>query len=368
MNKTRTDIVFILDSGFRGGGAERVAHRIISAWAASGKKVTIITNSPPEYDLYLEPPGVRRLLLGAIRPPRNKIETLLRSIIDIFSLRRLLRDLDAPVIISFLTIPNIRTVLAGAFLGNRIIISERNDTSRQRHFFFWRLMRRGVYRFASVVTANSKVAVEDMGDYVPLHKLALVPNPVVPPMRMASPQESRIILSVGRLVKQKNHALLIEAFSALRDSNKGWSVEILGQGPEETRLVSLVQAKELSENIRLKGFVSAPEHNYQSAGIFVLSSLYEGTPNALLEAMAHGVPCLVPDNVPGALSHIEDEVTGLIFRAGDPQSLADKLKILMTDSDLRKCLGEAGRQRMLPLMLNNVLAIWDELISSDRVH
>lgn len=361
MSKTKPDIVFILDSGFRGGGAERVAHRIISAWVASGKKVTIITKSPPEYDSYLEPPGVRRLLQGAISPPRNKIEILLRIIVDIFSLRRLLRDLDAPVIISFLTLANIRTVLAGAFLGKRIIISERNDTKQQRLFFFWRLMRRGVYRFASVVTANSKVAIEDMGDYVPLRKLALVYNPVVPAMRSATPQQSRIILSVGRLVKQKNHGLLIEAFSSLRDYNKGWTVEILGQGPEETRLVSLIQEKELSNNIRLKGFVSAPEHHYQSAGIFVLSSLYEGTPNALLEAMAHGVPCLVPDNIPGALTHIEDGVTGLIFRAGDPQSLADKLAVLIADSNLRKCLGEAGRQRILPFALDNVVANWDNL-------
>lgn len=58
MNQIETDIAFILDKGFQGGGAERVAHRTISAWTASGKKVTMITMSPPEKDLYLEPHGV----------------------------------------------------------------------------------------------------------------------------------------------------------------------------------------------------------------------------------------------------------------------------------------------------------------------
>lgn len=361
MNETASDIAFILDCGMGGGGAERVASRLMSAWTASGKKVTMITMNPPANDWYPEPPDIQRVVLGAEMPPRNKMEALLRNIGDVFRLRRVLRDLDAPVIISFLTIPNIRTVLAGACLGKRIIISERNDPTQEKRSWFWHLMRRGVYRFASIVTANSQVALDHMAHYVPAHKLAYVPNPVEPPMLTASPEESRIILSVGRLVEQKNHALLVEAFSALRDLHQEWAVDILGQGPEEARLASLIDEKGLTGTVRLRGMVSDTEPHYQSAGIFVLSSLYEGTPNAMLEAMAHGLPCVVADNLPGALTHIEDGVTGLVFRSGNPQSLAAKLAHLIHDPVLRKQLGEAGRQRTLPFMTDKVVAIWDKL-------
>mgnify|MGYP002152379729 CR=1 FL=1 len=361
MNKVRSDIAFILDCGFRGGGAERVAFGLISFWAASGKKVTIITMSPPKNDLYLQPPSVQRVVVGGEMPPRNKIESLVRNVGDVFRLRRVLREVDAPLIISFLTIPNIRTVLAGTFLDKHIIISERIDTTRETQSRIWHLLRRAVYRFASVVTANSQIALNDMARYVPSHKLAYVPNAVAPPVRTSSPDQSRTILSVGRLAKQKNHALLVEAFSILSDRYQEWSVDILGEGPEEEKLASLVEEKRLSGTVRLRGLVLDPGQYYQSAGIFVLTSIYEGTPNAMLEAMAHGVPCVVADSLPGALAHVEDGVTGLVFRSGDPKSLAAKIALLIHDPEQRTRLGEAGRQRMLRFTTDKVVAIWDKL-------
>ena len=95
--------------------------------------------------------------------------------------------------------------------------------------------------------------------------------------------------------------------------------------------------------MQLCGFKEDPNPYYESASIFVLPSIYEGTPNALLEAMAHGLPCIISDTLPGALEIVKNGVNGLVFQSGNEIDLAKKLKMLIEDSDLRKELGFAAR-------------------------
>lgn len=355
------DIAFVLDAGFSAGGAERVAATLITGWINEGRKVTLITMRGVDKDVYQSPIGMDRIVLGGPRPPANKFAALVMNLGDVIRLRRVLKQLRAPVIISFLTIPNIRTVLAASTLGKRVIISERIDTTREKQFWFWHTMRRLVYRFASVVTANSHVALDSMSAYVPSRKLSYVPNPVVIPKHSATPEDSHLILNVGRLVFQKNQALLIEALACLGHRIQDWSAEVLGGGPEEDRLRSQIQALGLEDRIHLRGVVPDPGPYYRAAAMFVLTSRYEGTPNAMLEAMAHGLPCLVPDDLPGAIQFIEDGFCGLTFTSGDAADLAAKIVVLMGNPPLRKKLGDSARTRMQDLSLEKVLSVWEGL-------
>ena len=93
-----------------------------------------------------------------------------------------------------------------------------------------------------------------------------------------------------------------------------------------------------------------------------MASAYEGTPNALLEAMAHGLPCVVPDDVPGALTLVEDGVTGRTFRGNDAGHLAAVIASLMADAEARARLGAAARARVADCSITRVIDDLNALI------
>lgn len=355
-------IAFVLDGGFVNGGAERVAARLLDYWAQEGRHVDVITKYGPAIDFYPIPASVNRIVIGDAPPTTNPLLNLVRMVRNLWRLRQAIRNSQAQVVISFLTIPNLRTILAATGLGKRIVVSERNDVSRQNHPWPVTLLRRLLYRYANAVTANSNIAVASLAALVPAAKLAYVPNPVEFPARPAAPETSCTILNVARLTPQKAQSLLIQAFAGIATPGNGWRLEIVGAGPERAKLEQLLAEYDLDASVTLCGQAPDPSPYYLAAGIFVLPSLYEGTPNALLEAMAHGLPAVVADTLPGALEHIEDGVTGLVFRGGDKADLAAKLTTLMNNPDQRAQLGRAARARMQRLTPEYVLQQWDAVL------
>jgi glycosyltransferase involved in cell wall biosynthesis len=308
------------------------------------------------------PAGVQRTVIGPKPLGAGRVAAHLFNIRAIFCIRRHLRESRPKVVVSFITVTNIFVILASAGLKCRLVISERNDPTRQRAGPIWATLRRGLYRFADVVTANTAHAVEAMVDYVPRRKLVAVHNPVVLPGDIQSFKRSSVVLNVGRLVPQKNQRLIVEAIALLGIKSQDWRMELVGEGPDRDDLVGLAERKGLSGLVNMQGSVADPDPHYRAAGIFVLSSVYEGTPNVLLEAMAHAVPCIVSDSLPGALEYVEDGVSGLIFRSGDSTHLAECLLKLIENPDLRLSLGREGRKRVENYSVEIVSAQWNRLL------
>lgn len=358
----RPTLVLVFD-GFTGGGAERVGTWLATSLAIAGSQVHLATVRPPKDDV----PGIQtldvaRTVLGDSERAPNHLVGLVRNLRLISRLRKVLKQHPRATVVSLLTTNNVRTVVASRWLPLRVIVAERNDTSQQPQDWPWPWLRKRTYRFADVVTANSQVALDDMRGYVPEAKLALTPNAVQLPTSIAEPDRSTTILSVGRLVPHKGHHLTIEALAQSGEIAEAWGLTILGDGPEANRLSTLAASRGMQARVRLPGYVLDPSSYYLSAGIFVLASEYEGTPNALLEAMAHGLPCVVSDALPGALSYVEDGVSGLVFRSGDSSDLADKLRCLIQDAEARVRLGRAARRSVSTVPPDRVLSIWEDLI------
>jgi len=249
-------------------------------------------------------------------------------------------------------------------LSKKVVISERNDTTRQNYSWPWPSLRKLLYMRADVVTANSKIALEGMESYVSQEKLVYVPNPVIIPDKIATPDQFQLLLNVGRLVPHKRQDLILVAFSQLPvEHQKEWTCEILGEGEERNNLNNIAAKLKIEDYVELHGLVKFPSQYYQKAGLFVLASEYEGTPNVLLEAMAHGLPCIVADCLPGALKYIEDGKNGLVFRAGDSKDLANKMLNLIENPSLRNVFGENARNSVQDLIPENVMPIWDKIIS-----
>lgn len=188
------------------------------------------------------------------------------------------------------------------------------------------------------------------------HKIVLIENGVGEEfLRIGKKRSSRLsnddsvvrFITVGSLIPRKGMDLIIEAFSnVLAEINV--ELIIVGSGPEELRLKALVRKKNAIDQISFLNIVS-PENlpaELARADVFILASHSEGRPNVLLEAMASGLPVIASD-ISGVRELIEHEHTGLLFSDGNLEQLAEHIRYLAIDTQMRNKLGPAGRGAIL---------------------
>ena len=282
------------------------------------------------------------------------------------ALHVLLNGLDADVVLSVLGTTNIMTVAASAGLPHRTVISERNDPSRQRLDPPWEHLRPLLYRGADAISANSRGALEAMRAYCPAEKLRLAPNPLMPPPAETGAPRSDAVLFLARLVEQKAPDVLIEAFGRFHRDVPDWALHLAGDGPLAEALKARVRELDLAGSVTFHGVVADPSPLLSRCRVFVLPSLFEGTPNALLEAMAHRMACIVSDASPGPLRLIEDGVNGLVVETGSAAALAAAMARLARDEPLRRKLGEAAFERVREFGLDRVGPVWDRMLFPAR--
>ena len=165
-----------------------------------------------------------------------------------------------------------------------------------------------------------------------------------PPSR-STPKVS--LLCVGRLTPAKGQVLLIHACAQLRDVGIDFSLTLVGEGPDRSRIETAIKKHQLQGRITLTGALTQDgvRHALAQADVFVLPSLAEGIPVVLMEAMSSGVPC-ISSPVNGIPELIEHQRTGLLATAGDADSLAEQLLVLARDPALRRAMAQAARQKV----------------------
>jgi|RhiMetdeSRZDD1v2_1073273.scaffolds.fasta_scaffold124524_2 GalNAc-alpha-(1->4)-GalNAc-alpha-(1->3)-diNAcBac-PP-undecaprenol alpha-1,4-N-acetyl-D-galactosaminyltransferase len=284
-------------------------------------------------------------------------------------LRRRIKQIAPDAVLSFLTQTNIATVLATRGLDTHAVISERNDPRLQRHRFRIELLRRIVYRWADVVTANSRGAMTALESFVPKEKLAFLPNPLA-----ASPSSETIaftaptVITVGRLVKQKGIDVLLAAWAKVAAAMPGWRLALVGDGPLESELKAQARKLGIADSIDWFGHVSDPYPLLRGAEFFVMTSRFEGTPNALLEAMACGLPAVVSDASPGPCELVGsggDDAAGLIVPVEDAEATAHAIIAMARDETMRRRLGLAARERARPHDPDQAIDAWLKLLGCE---
>jgi glycosyltransferase involved in cell wall biosynthesis len=185
--------------------------------------------------------------------------------------------------------------------------------------------------------------------------------------------DQNIMLSIGSLNKTKNHALLINTFSEIAASNNTWHLYIIGEGEEQQNLKKQIIDSKMEQNTTLLGLL---DHNsiskwLKAADIFVLPSQNEGTPNALLEAMACGLP-VIASKVGGVAELIQDNTEGLLFEPGSKNDLKEKLNRLTQDKQLQKMLAKNAQKKISTHygswknQAEKLLALYEQLLSSSK--
>jgi len=280
-------------------------------------------------------------------------------------LRRRIRAIEPDAVLSFLTQTNIIAVLATRGLNTHTVISERNDPRLQRHRPRVEFLRHVVYPWADVVTANSKGALTALESFVPKHKLAFLPNPLAIPAESETAAFSTpTVITVGRLVAQKGIDVLLAAWVKVIETLPEWRLAVVGDGPLAPELKELAAKLKIENSVDWLGHVSDPFPLLRGAEVFVMTSRFEGTPNALLEAMACGLPAVVSDASPGPCELVgaDEGAAGLIVPVEDAGATAEAIIGLALDETLRRRFGLAARERACIHDADRAIEVWLRLL------
>lgn len=178
------------------------------------------------------------------------------------------------------------------------------------------------------------------------HKIVMIPNGVEMPLPLKSVEKMKEprsvnLVSVGSIIPRKDLTTALKALSMLPQE---FTLTIIGDGPERSRMISLSKELDIESRVIFIGHI-VPEKitNYlKNFDVFLITSISEGRPNALLEACACGVP-VVGSNIPGIREIIVPDINGVLFPVGEHETLARKL-FVFSDISLRRRLGDAGRR------------------------
>ena len=284
-------------------------------------------------------------------------------------LRKLIVEQRPRRILALLTKTNVLCCAAAWDLPLHVVVSERNDPRLQRIDRLWSRLRCVYYRRADVVTANTEGVLQAMREMGHWQRLDLLPNPLPAGLSQhrgvgLSSQRQHEVLAVARLVPQKGLDVLIGAFALLPEPiRSGWRLTLVGVGPERAALEGLVDRSGLRSVVSFEGFRSDPGLFMQRASIFALPSRFEGMPNALLEAMATGLPSVVSDASPGPLEMVRDGHQGLVVRTDDVVAFAAALQRLIQDPDLRRRCGDSAQQTLRSLDWEVVEPHWRSVLA-----
>jgi glycosyltransferase involved in cell wall biosynthesis len=360
--------ITLVISTFDIGGAQRVMALMANYWAEHGHNVTLVSISSQSEDWFELHHLVKRVPLNLLSSSTHLGQALSQNALRVLRLRDQLRRLRPDVVISFMDTTNVLTILASRGLGIPVIISERTNPRRRAIGLAWSTMRSFLYRRADALVVQSS-AVRDWAREIGVSaRVDIIPNPINPEFNGSAKAAHRrgsghTVVAMGRLVRVKGFDLLIEAFARCAGQHPEWSLVILGEGEERSNLESLIVAKGLQDRVRLAGKVPQPSHILGQADLFVLSSRFEGFPNALMEAMACKLAVISTDCPNGPRDIVRDGVDGLLIPPDDINALAKGMDRLMGDSAERQRLGACAMEVIERFSIEKVMSMWGELVA-----
>jgi glycosyltransferase involved in cell wall biosynthesis len=343
MPDVRRHIALFLPN-FDGGGAERAFVTLARGLADLGHRVDLVAGT-------------------ATGPLRAEISPLVR-VVDLAAPRlvaalpglvRYLRTERPERLYSALEGAGILAILARRLAGRRavqVVPSIRNtlsyearDASPKRRLILW--LARWLYPSADAVLAVSQGVATDASKVLRLSASAItvVRNPTLTPeFRRAAeapvghlwfnPKSVPVIMGCGRLVPQKDFATLIEAFALVR-SQRPCRLLVLGEGPLRSDLVRLADQRGVGTDVALEGFDANPYRFMARSDVFVLSSLFEGSPNVIVQALASGAPVVSTDCPSGPNEILVGVPRGRLVPVSDATRMAIAITAFLDEADGR---------------------------------
>jgi len=279
-------------------------------------------------------------------------------------MRKYFRD-NAKEIISFLAPFNMVSIVASFGLNIPIIVADRNDPREVPGNSILRKARDFLYRFAEGIVLQTEYNRIYFSQAVQ-QKSRVVYNPVDLDEKAGLAlrvEKKKRVVSVGRLMPQKNQQMLLSAFAAVWEKHPDYELTIYGDGPERERLQGKIEQMGLQKCVFLPGSVQNVFDEIADSELFILSSNYEGMPNALIEAMCIGLP-VISTRVSGATDLIEHGQNGLLIDVGDEVGLTLAMEKILDDAVFGKQLAENATKINEQLEVGKITSQWVDFINS----
>jgi GalNAc-alpha-(1->4)-GalNAc-alpha-(1->3)-diNAcBac-PP-undecaprenol alpha-1,4-N-acetyl-D-galactosaminyltransferase len=365
-------------SSMTGGGAARGMANLANHWAACGEAVEVLTlHQPHGDDVYALHPSIERRDLGDGVPSAESTSAVISVLTRIAAppamarhaavmarLRDALRESASDVAIGVVDITNIRLLAAARGLPIRVVASEVADPAAYS-IGYWARAQRLLYPHADAViclTPEHARFFRDRG----VERVHAIPYPVLPAPPRRRRSRERLIVSLTRFAWEKGVDLLVRAFAEIAPRHPEWRVEIYGDGPLRADLERLIASLGLQERVRLSGMTRDVYEPLARAELFALTSVTEGIPNALCEAMAASVAPIVTECGSGVRTVIRNGVDGIITpRRQD--TFAAELDALMREDAARARLAARASEVVTRFPMERIAGQWDEAIEARKV-
>ncbi len=192
--------------------------------------------------------------------------------------------------------------------------------------------------------------------------MVVIPNPL-PFEHIASHdlRREKVILAMGRMAKQKNFLELLDIWQMIRHRFPDWTLRLVGHGDEQDAIFSKIKQLNMEAQVEVYPFSTDVISHYQSASIYVMTSLFEGMPMTLLEAQACALPIVSYACPCGPRDIITDGEDGFLISQGDTKLFAECLVQLMSDEDLRQRMGAQAYESSRRFTQDNVMNQWVDL-------
>ncbi|MBR1802800.1 MAG: glycosyltransferase family 4 protein [Clostridia bacterium] len=356
-------ILFAIDTMTK-GGAERVISNL-SNYLIEDNKVEILTLLDREcaYELNEK---IKFHSLKISEKKKNIFEKVIYTLKNVKKYIKQIEQIEPDIIISFLPRSSYYAIIASMKNKIKILVSERNDPNEEYKNAVDRLLMNILYKRATGFIFQTEQAQHYYNKKIQ-QRSVIIPNPIDEKFLCEPYKHNRRdeIVTAGRLTEQKNQIMLINAFEIVKQKYPQYILKIYGDGPLKDELQEIIFDKKLEKSVFLSGITNNLKEDIYESGIFVMSSNYEGMPNALMEAMAMGIPVVSTDCPCGGPKFlIGNNENGLLVKVNDTNNMANAIIRLIDDKDLAQQLSNNAHKKLETMHPNIINDKWKKYIYS----
>ena len=342
------------------GGAERVFVNLADFFRSEGYRVTMVTQYRyPANEEYALPEGVGRVIsdLTDAELGRNRAVNFCRRL---RKLRGIWRAEQPDLVLSCIGKNNFMAVVTTMFTGVKPVVSVVGEAGEEYPGRVMRLLANLLFPHAAGIVLQTERSRSFFNRQIQ-RRAVILPNSLNPAFirpRYEGEREKRIV-TVGRMDTNKNHEMMLRAFAALGDQYPEYTLTIYGDGELRPYLNSLAGELGIAERVFLPGVIPDVAERIERAALFLLTSYSEGVSNALIEALALGLPVIATDVPSGGTEElVSDGVNGRIIPAGDQKALEKAMDQLLGDPAYAECLGRKAAEIQSRLAPERVNRLW----------
>lgn len=345
--------IFFLMNHLAFGGAENTVAYLSSYLADHGEDVVLYTmTNTVEYKLN---PKIKLILGNLPAEYCNKLNKYINIIRRIKAINHTIRK-EKPDIVFCIMAGTAKYLLKVHRRNYKLIVSERNNPKYMSEKEY--MLENKIFKKANGIIFQTERVKEN---YTRLNgdKCVVIPNAVGNQYVDGTNwkiEGRNIVAAVGRLVTQKDYPLMITAFQKFLSTHRGFKLEIYGDGREKEKIKRFIMDNGLENDVILQGACPDAIKRISDARCYLLTSLYEGMPNSLMEAMAIGMPCISTDCKYGPGELIQNEESGLLVPVGNAAAISDAISRMVDDRDFAVKCGQNARKILRTNSMEDICA------------